>query len=164
VTNVRTRRALGAGTVALLVAFSGCVVDSVSGNAGGNVEDLAFAPILGIDLADFQQTSSGLLIKDEVVGEGAPVAPGDNVVLAFSGWLPNGTLFDSSTRTSENFPRIGSGGLIPGFDEGVTNMRLGGIRWIIIPPELGYGNSPPPNTPIPTNSFLVFKIEVLEIS
>jgi FKBP-type peptidyl-prolyl cis-trans isomerase FkpA len=162
--NVRIRRALEAGSVALVVALGGCVVDSLDGTSGIiDINNIVFAPSLGIVLEDFQQTSSGLMLRDDVVGEGSPVVPGDQVVIAYSGWLPNGTLFDSSEGTGDNFPRVGTGGLIPGFDEGITNMKLGGIRWIIIPPELGYANSPPPGSSIPANSFLVFKIEILEI-
>ena len=160
--NDRTRRAYGVGIAAFVVAASGCVVDSLDDRLL-MVEDVEFAASLGIDLADYVETNSGLLIHDEIVGEGSPVVPGNNVVIAYSGWLPNGTLFDSSPRTDGNFPPIGVGGLILGFDEGVLNMKVGGLRWIIIPPELAYANVPPSGSGIPANSFLVFKIELLEI-
>ena len=146
-----------------VLALSGCVVDSLDDRTI-LVEDVEFAASLGIDLANFLETGSGLLIRDQVVGEGDPVVPGTRVVLAYSGWLPNGTLFDSNARTGEDFPAIGVGQLIPGFDEGITNMQVGGVRWLIIPPELGYGDAPPPGSSIPSNSFLVFKIELLEIN
>ena len=158
--NVHTRRALLAGTVAMVATLGGCQVNSLDNATGPTVDELAFAPSLGIDLANFQETSSGLLFYDEVVGEGAPVVPGNRVFLAFTGWLPNGTQFDDSAGVEF---QIGVGGLIFGFDEGVTNMKAGGIRWIIIPPELGYSNSPPNGSAIPVNSFLVFKMELIEI-
>jgi len=158
--DVRTHRAFAAGSVALAAALSGCVVELPEDPIVG-IEDVVFAESLGIDVADFSETSSGLLIRDDVIGEGQTVTAGEIVSVAFSGWLPNGTLFDSSPGTT--FPAIGSGQLIAGFDEGITNMNEGGLRMIIVPPNLGYGDSPPPGSSIPVNSFLIFQIEVLEI-
>lgn len=156
--NVRTRRALGAGIAAFVVAVSGCVVDSLD-DTTLNVEDLAFAPLLGINLADFIETSSGLLLWDEVVGTGDTALPGKHVLLVIQGWLPNGTVF----QAEGDFDYVvAGGGVIPGFDEGVTNMKVGGTRWIIVPPELAWretGNG----GDIPGNSFVVFKLEFTEV-
>ena len=101
-----------------------------------SIEQAQFAASLDIDLADFTRTSSGLYYEDVEPGTGDPAASGQSVRVAYTGWLTNGAQFDSG----EFAFLLGAGQVVPGFDEGVQGMRVGGIRRIIIPPELGYGN------------------------
>jgi FKBP-type peptidyl-prolyl cis-trans isomerase FkpA len=116
-----------------------------------------FASTLGINRSTMTQTSSGLYYQDLVVGTGATVAAGDSATVGYSGWLPNGTLFDSGA-----FPfKVGVGRVVAGFDEGVLGMKVGGKRKLVIPPDLGYGNRAV--GPIPANSTLVFEVELQEI-
>lgn len=101
-------------------------------------------------------------VEDILVGEGDEVINGDSVSVHYIGTLLDGTKFDSSkdSGTPLDFT-VGSGSLIQGFEEGVIGMKVGGIRKITIPPEIGYGDIEKQN--IPANSTLVFEVELLEI-
>lgn len=123
----------------------------------------AIAPELGIDLDEMTETSSGLLLRDVVVGEGPEATPGAEVRVHYTGWLTNGREFDSSRSRNQpfSFP-LGAGRVIPGWDEGVVGMRVGGQRQLVIPPELGYGRRGA--GPIPPGATLVFDVELLEVT
>jgi FKBP-type peptidyl-prolyl cis-trans isomerase len=85
------------------------------------------------------------------------------VVVHYTGWLEDGTLFDSSITRGEPFSfTLGTGGVIPGWEEGLLGMKAGGVRQLIIPPDLAYGESGAGDT-IPANATLIFDIELLEI-
>ena len=109
-------------------------------------------------------TAASISIQDLVVGEGAQATgPGQFVTVHYTGWLENSTEFDSSRRREPfSFP-LGVGYVIPGWDQGLVGMRIGGKRRLTIPPELGYGASGMGSV-IPPNAVLVFEIELLEIS
>ncbi|HSW30013.1 MAG TPA: FKBP-type peptidyl-prolyl cis-trans isomerase [Longimicrobiales bacterium] len=124
-------------------------------------DDITFPPefddSLGIDLTTMTKTASGLYYQDLVPGSGNAVKAGEQATVAFTGWLPNGTRFDSG---SFKFP-VGTGWVVPGFDEGVLGMRVGGKRKLVIPPELGYGKQG--QGTIPSNSTLIFEVELQKI-
>ncbi len=123
-----------------------------------SIEDTRFAASLEINLAAFTRTPSGLYYEDVTQGTGEPATAGQSVSVAYTGWLTNGTQFDSG-----EFPfLLGAGQVVPGFDEGVRGMRVGGVRRIIIPPELGYGNRG--SGPVPPNAIMIFRIELLSIA
>jgi FKBP-type peptidyl-prolyl cis-trans isomerase len=123
-----------------------------------------FAPELGVDLDAMTQTASGLYYQDLEVGEGAEAVTGSAATVHYEGFLANGNKFDSSRDRDEPFTfAVGIGGVIPGFDEGVSGMRVGGVRKLVIPPELAYGESGA-GTVIPPNATLVFDIELLEVA
>jgi FKBP-type peptidyl-prolyl cis-trans isomerase len=121
-----------------------------------------FAPALGVDMATMTKTPSGLAYSDKKVGKGPVAKAGQNVSVQYTGWLPDGTKFDSSRDRNEpfGFP-LGGGQVIKGWDEGVAGMRVGGRRLLVIPPDLGYGA--PGSGPIPPNSILVFDVELLGV-
>ncbi len=106
------------------------------------------------------RTASGLEYIDEVVGTGAQPQPGQNVVVHYTGYLDDGTIFDSSVQRGQpaEFP---VDQVIPGFREGVLGMKVGGKRRLIIPPELGYGAQG--QGPIPPNARLTFEVELLQV-
>jgi peptidylprolyl isomerase len=80
--------------------------------------------------------------------------------VVYVGTLPNGTRFDANGPSDPPYEfRLGAGEVVAGFDEGVTGMRVGGKRQVVIPPALGYG--PQANGPIPANSVLVFTIDLV---
>ena len=110
-------------------------------------------------------TPSGLRYTDLVTGDGATATgPGQTVEVHYTGWLTDGTKFDSSVDRGEpfSFP-LGVGYVIQGWDEGVTGMCIGGKRRLVVPPELGYGARGAGGV-IPPNATLVFEVELLGIS
>ncbi len=110
-------------------------------------------------------TESGLQYIDIQPGTGAAPQTGQTVVAEYTGWLQSdGTLFDSSFkegRSSFEFA-LGTGGVIPGWDEGFSTMLVGGKRRLIIPPALAYGETGQPPT-IPGNATLIFDVELVGI-
>ncbi|HHI02518.1 MAG TPA: FKBP-type peptidyl-prolyl cis-trans isomerase [candidate division Zixibacteria bacterium] len=108
-------------------------------------------------------TESGLKYVDYTVGDGASPKEGDMVVVHYSGFLTDGTKFDSSVDRGQPFQfKIGVGQVIKGWDEGVMSMKVGGKRKLIIPPELGYGARGAGGV-IPPNATLLFDVELLDI-
>jgi FKBP-type peptidyl-prolyl cis-trans isomerase FkpA len=109
-------------------------------------------------------TSSGLVIEDLVLGEGAEAAQGKRVTVHYTGWLTDGSKFDSSVDRNDpfDFP-LGRGHVIPGWDEGVAGMKVGGKRKLTIPPHLGYGPYGAGGV-IPPNATLVFEVELLAVA
>ena len=110
------------------------------------------------------RTPSGLEIEDITVGNGDTAAAGHHVTVHYTGWLTDGRKFDSSKDRGDpfDFP-LGGRRVIAGWDEGVQGMRVGGVRKLTIPPELGYGARGAGGV-IPPNATLVFEVELLEIS
>ncbi|MCY3412747.1 MAG: FKBP-type peptidyl-prolyl cis-trans isomerase [Candidatus Heimdallarchaeota archaeon] len=107
---------------------------------------------------------SGLKTEDIVKGTGPMPRVGQTCVMHYTGWLENGKKFDSSVDRDEPFEfTIGIGEVIQGWDIGVMDMKVGGKRKLIIPPELGYGGNPVGNGLIPANSTLIFEVELLGI-
>jgi len=110
------------------------------------------------------KTASGLQIEELVVGTGTAAASGQKVSVHYTGWLTNGTKFDSSKDRNEAFVfGLGRGQVIRGWDEGVQGMKVGGKRKLTIPPELGYGSRGAGGV-IPPNATLVFEVELLGVN
>src|SRR5437870_12801326 len=104
-----------------------------------------------------------LKIEDEKVGDGVEAVGGKTVAVHYTGWLTDGTKFDSSVDRGQPFQfRIGAHQVIAGWDQGVVGMRIGGKRHLVIPPDMGYG--PGGMGPIPPNSTLVFDVELLGLA
>lgn len=107
------------------------------------------------------KTASGLQYWDLVVGKGAAAVKGKRVRVHYTGWLLDGKKFDSSHDGGHPFVFVlGTGHVIPGWDEGIQGMKEGGKRQLRIPPELGYGEQGAPPD-IPPNSTLIFDVELI---
>jgi FKBP-type peptidyl-prolyl cis-trans isomerase len=108
-------------------------------------------------------TKSGLKYIDEKVGDGAEAKAGNTVDVHYTGWLKDGTKFDSSKDRGQpfSFP-LGKGRVIKGWDEGVAGMKVGGKRKLIIPSELGYGKRGAGGV-IPPDAELTFEVELLKV-
>ena len=108
-------------------------------------------------------TETGLQIEEIKVGDGETAASGQFVSVRYTGWLTDGSKFDSSKDRDEPFEfSLGQRMVIAGWDEGVQGMRVGGVRKLTIPPQLGYGARGAGGV-IPPNATLVFEVELLEI-
>lgn len=104
-----------------------------------------------------------LKIIDEKIGEGKAAVKGALLIVQYEGYLDDGTKFDSSYDKGKPFQFvIGSGRVIKGWDLGVMGMRVGGVRSLVVPSHLGYGERQI-GTIIPPHSNLSFKIELLEV-
>jgi FKBP-type peptidyl-prolyl cis-trans isomerase len=106
---------------------------------------------------------SKLIIEDLRIGDGAELKPKDTATFHYTGTLEDGKKFDSSKDRGEPFTtQIGIGQVIKGWDEGIPGMKVGGVRKITIPSELGYGDRGVPGV-IPGKATLVFEVELLSI-
>lgn len=109
-------------------------------------------------------TDSGLKYEDLVEGDGETAATGHAVTVHYTGWLTDGSKFDSSKDRNDPFRfNLGRGMVIKGWDEGVAGMKVGGTRKLTIPPQLGYGAAGAGGV-IPPNATLVFEVELLALN
>jgi FKBP-type peptidyl-prolyl cis-trans isomerase FkpA len=120
------------------------------------IEETTFAAGLGVNLAQSTRTSSGLYYRDETAGTGAVAQAGKTAVVHYTLWLPSGQQLDTNVGQSGLPFVVGAGRLVPGFEEGVTGMKVGGTRQLIVPSQLGYGTSGQGS--VPGNAILVFRV------
>lgn len=141
--------------LALILALAACGGSEKAGTGDPATE--TFAPSLGIDLSQMTRTATGLYVQDVTPGTGAEAATGSKVTVEYTGWLVDGTKFDSGS-----FPfTIGQHQVVAGFEEGVTGMKVGGVRKLVIPPALGYGAQG--TGPIPGNAVIVFQVTLKSV-
>ena len=143
------------------------------GSGAGALSALAVAPQEGKPMEPAKDaagaagkeivTATGLKYVDQKVGTGAEAHIGDVVTVHYTGWLLDGTKFDSSRDRNQPFKfKLGAGQVIKGWDQGVAGMRVGGKRKLTIPSELGYGKQGAGGV-IPPGSTLIFEVELLTI-
>lgn len=127
-----------------------------------SVRDGAPANPTKVNDTDYTTTPSGLKYYDLVVGTGAQPQSGQTVTAHYTGWLLDGTQFDSSLNRGQPFSfQLGAGQVIPGWDEGLATMNVGGKRQLLIPSDLGYGSQG--GGPIPPDATLIFEVELLDV-
>ncbi|NOK13556.1 FKBP-type peptidyl-prolyl cis-trans isomerase [Corallococcus exercitus] len=141
-----------------VLALAGCGGDSSSGDPA----QVTYADALGVNLSSMNKSESGLYTQDLVVGTGAEAVNGSRVLVHYTGWLPDGSKFDSSRGGQPFSFAVGAGQVIEGWDEGLVGMRVGGTRKLVIPSDMGYGSRGAPPV-IPADSVLVFDVELIRI-
>ena len=165
---------IGAGAATAAVVAVALVLVVFGGNGGGDAEKAVQAsPTVTVTLADSGPppvsgeptvTATGLKFIDTAVGTGETPTPGQTVVVDYTGWLSDGTKFDSSLDRGKPFEFMFGASpakVIQGWEEGLATMKVGGKRRLIIPPELAYGASGQGS--IPPNANLTFDVELREI-
>ena len=144
-----------------VVLFGALLAVAACGGDSGTGLDLSDTKPQVVAESAYTVTESGLKFFDIREGTGEMPGLGFNVAVHFEGWLEDGTKFDSSRDSGERFIfPIGAGRVIPGWDEGVSTMRFGGLRQLVIPPALGYGSTGTAGGRIPPNATLIFEIEL----
>lgn len=158
------RQPRSVAAVAALVLLAACSLDTGPDvPAPIDPANDSYASNLGIDISTMTKMPNGVYIKDLQVGEGEAAAANDSVQVDYTGWLPNGTQFDTSKgadRTPLEFV-IGKSIYIPAFETAVIGMQPGGVRQIIIPTGLAYGANGNSRAGIPPNTNLIFTIEYI---
>lgn len=147
-----------------LFAAAACNNDITGLEPPSNPATETFAASLGIDLSTFSKTTDGVYYKDLVVGAGAVVKSAtDSIRVTYSGYLKDGSLFDSGTNV-----KFIPASVVQGFRSGLQGMKEGGRRKLVIPSELGYGSRSrrDPATgkiTIPRQSTLIFDVQLLKV-
>jgi FKBP-type peptidyl-prolyl cis-trans isomerase FkpA len=151
--------ALGLALLTALAAVPGCSREGgkVSGGAREGAPTRPFGP-------NAVTLPSGIIYEDLKVGDGPRARAGLMVSVHYSGWLTDGTLFDTSLNKPRPFVfRLGEGEVIRGWDEGLIGLRVGGKRRLKVPPDLAYGDKGVPGL-IPPGATLVFQVELFGVN
>ena len=140
--------------------FTACL----SGTDSGSPSDPAtetYAPTLGVNIAQMTKISNALYYQDLIVGTGVTAASGKSLSVNYTGWLVDGTQFDTSIGKAPISFTLGVGTVIPGWDLGLLGMRVGGKRRLVIGSDLAYGSGG--FGVIRPNSTLVFDVQLLSV-
>ena len=150
-------------SVGLLAAAALCTAcgGSDTPNIPSNPAVEVYAAALGVSIANMTKKTDGLYVQDVVVGTGADAIAGRTLGMTYSGYLINGSRFDSNVGGAVFSFVLGTGQVIAGWDLGVAGMKVGGKRKLVIGSALGYGASG--SGPIPSNATLVFDVEVVSV-
>lgn len=167
------RRLLGTAVAALALATAAAACgddeptdpstrDAASETVYSDPATAVYAPALMIDLATMTRTASGLYYRDRIVGTDTTTARASSTVtVTYAGFVPTGRQFDAGTA------RFSLSQVVAGFREGITGMRVGGERTLVMPPSLGYGAQAQRDGAgrviIPANSVLVFTVKLNSI-
>jgi len=139
-----------------------------SGSSGGNSKSGGSQSPSPDTFAQYDKykDAQNSLFGDIAKGDGAELTANKTAVVTYKGWLTNGKMFDASRQNSDGSLQpfvftLGAKQVIPGFEQGVAGMKVGGSRLVIVPPAVGYGSEAKDS--IPPNSLLVFEIKLLSV-
>ena len=147
------RRVARPGIAALALAI-GCA--TAGQRVSASVETTSFAPEMGINLSEMTRLPSGVYIKDLTVGTGTVAAREMDITVRYVAFLTNGRQANGSLDAPPVPLHLTTTGVIRGWYDGIPGMKVGGMRRLIIPPDLGYGSRD--HEAIPANSVLVFDV------
>lgn len=162
------KRLFGMLALAVLAGAWGCKANdtNTAGTSGSAAPEVTSNPSTssgGAIAAGTVTLPSGLQYEDLALGDGPVAESGMQTSVHYTGWLADGTKFDSSLDRGEPIVfRLGSGNVIRGWDEGVKGMKVGGKRKLTIPPHLGYGAAGRSGV-IPPDATLVFEVELVAV-
>lgn len=145
--------------VMTLTACSEDLDPGSGGNTPSNPATDTYAAALGVNLSTMTKKSDNLYVQDLTVGTGAEAVSGKTVGMTYTGWLTNGTKFDSNAGAAVFSFVLGTHYVIDGWDQGLVGMKVGGKRRLVIGSTLGYG-SRGSSPAIPPNATLVFDVEL----
>ncbi|MEQ9569265.1 MAG: FKBP-type peptidyl-prolyl cis-trans isomerase [Longimicrobiales bacterium] len=158
---MRSSRVNGWGRVFGGGLLTATLTACASGPPAPGPDEVTYAPETEVDLSRMERTSSGLYIEEISEGVGKNAVRGDRVRIHFIGWLPDGTLVDSSLAGEPYEFELGSDEVIRGWNQGIVGMKVGGRRRLVIRPGLGYG--PRGRAPrVPPDAVLIFEIQLLD--
>lgn len=145
-----------------VLAVAACNSPAALDDRWADPRSIDYAESLNVDLSQMNLTPTGLYWQDLEVGTGLTAEVGNRVIVHYTGWLPDGTMFDTSREGAGLFDFIlGVGLVIKGWDEGVVGMKVGGTRKLVIPPSLAYGRAG--RNTIPPLATLIFEIELFQV-
>jgi len=155
-------RSIPGAFLAAALAFAALPLAHAAGQGGAGSPANTAGQIRKVQVLKEIVTKTGLRYADLKVGDGAEAQPGKTVDVDYIGWLEDGTKFDGSDRSKPFTFRIGIDEVIQGWHEGITGMRVGGKRRLVVPPELGYGKQGAGEV-IPRNATLIYEVELLDV-
>ena len=151
------RRLLLSATAALTLATAACGGDdNPTEPVYSDPATAVYVPSTGVNISTMTRSSTGLYTQDVTVGTGATATSASTVTVNYVGRLPNGRQFDAGNGVQFSLQRV-----VAGFTEGITGMRVGGRRRLVLPPSLGYGASGAGE--IPPNSVIIFDVTLVSI-
>jgi hypothetical protein len=154
----KTVRRAGGLILAVVATLTACGDDNIV-----DPKNEEFNPALGVNFDEMTRLPGNLYYQDLEVGTGPEAQAGDRLTMHYTGWLADGTKFDSSLDRNQPFTFIlGVGQVISGWDEGVAGMQAGGRRKLVIPYTMAYGVNGIPGA-IPGKATLVFDVELLQL-
>ncbi len=145
-----------------LVGMTGCASAGLPPGPDVEPEDAVYSEELDIDFSRMERTSGGLWIEVVTEGVGRQAVRGREAVIHFVGFLPDGTMIDSSLNGDPYAFELGSGEVIRAWNEGIVGMKVGGRRRLVVRPSLGYGGRGKPPT-VPPRTILVFDIQLMDV-
>lgn len=141
-----------------LTLASACSDSTSSSTTPSDPLTETYAASLGVNISTMTKKNANLYYQDITVGTGSEAVSGRSLSMVYTGWLVNGTKFDSNVGGNLFAFVLGGGQVITGWDQGLLGMKVGGKRRLVIGSTLGYG--PQGNGPIPPNATLVFDVEL----
>jgi peptidylprolyl isomerase len=125
-----------------------------------DITDTTFADSLGVDLASSTLLTNGEYVRDLSIGTGAPIQQGQTLSMTYSAFLSDGTEVATNVGGANFTFVLGGGTVIPGIDQGLGAMNVGGIRQLIIPPALAYGDQGAGAGLIPSEAIVVYDLQI----
>ena len=171
-------RRLG-GTVGwlMVLALVGCGDDSPTSPEAPDLETIEYASSLNVNISTMTKTSRGLYYRDEFVGDGETAAFDSGIQFEYQGWLSDGAAVDGGLYPAgpqspgviqgldgDYYYALGSGQTIPGWDEGIQGMKVGGTRKVVIPPNLAFGGLGSQDGRVPPNAVLVYTFRLTAVA